>query len=51
MTPYDKYKSKEEWRIINKAVQELIDNGDIIGYFVKQLAENGNTSQKHEQSN
>ena len=53
MTLYDKYKSTEEWRIIDKSVQELIDNDDIklltpndyiIGYIVKQLVENGNTS-------
>ena len=55
MTPYDKYKSTEEWRIISKAVQDLIDNGDIkiltpneyvIGYLVKQLADNGFTLQE-----
>ena len=50
MTPYDIYKNTEEWRIINKAIEELIDNGDIklltpndyvIGYIVKLLVENG----------
>ena len=55
MTPYDKYKSTEEWRIIGKSVQELIDNDDIklltpndyvIGYIVKQLIDNGNTLQE-----
>ena len=55
MTPYDKYNSTEEWRIIGKSVQELIDNDDIklltpndyvIGYIVKQLVDNGNTLQE-----
>jgi hypothetical protein len=50
MTPYDIYKNTEEWRIINKAIQELIDNSDIklltpndyiIRYIVKLLVENG----------
>jgi hypothetical protein len=53
MTPYDKYKSTEEWRIIHKSVQELMDNNDIklltpndyvIGYIVKQLVEKEQTS-------
>ncbi len=48
MTPYDKYKSTEEWQIITKAIQELIENNDInlrtpndyiIGFIVKQLVD------------
>ena len=56
MTPYDKYKSTEEWRIIHQSLQELVDNDDIklltpndyvIGYIVKQLVENENTTTEH----
>ncbi len=54
MTPYDKYKNTEEWQIISKAVQELIENNDIksltpndyiIGFIVKQLIDKQNGSQ------
>jgi hypothetical protein len=54
MTPYDKFKDTEEWQIINKAVQELIENNDIkpltpndyiIGFIVKQLIDKQNVSQ------
>ena len=54
MTPYDKYKSSEEWQIISKAVQQLIKNNDIepltpndyiIGFIVKQLIDKQNVSQ------
>ena len=56
MTPYDKYKSTKEWRIIHQLQQELVDNDNIklltpndyvIGYIVKQLVENENTTTEH----
>ena len=56
MTPYDKYKSTEEWRIIHQSLQELVDNDNIklltpndyvIGYIVKQFVENENTTTEH----
>ena len=57
MTPYDKYKSTEECQIIHQLQQELVDNDNIklltpndyvIGYIVKQLVENENTTTEHE---
>ncbi len=46
---YQEYKISDEWRIIEKAINELIDNQDIevitlkdyvIGYISKQLIDN-----------
>ncbi len=55
-TPYDKYRTKPAWTVIEKALNELVDNQDIIfqtipdyviGYIVKKLEEakqNGSTN-------
>ncbi len=47
-TPYDKYKKKPIWTVIEKALNDLVENQDIIfqtvpdyviGYIVKKLEE------------
>ena len=47
-TPYDKYRTNPTWTVIEKALNELVDNQDIIfqtipdyviGYIVKKLEE------------
>ncbi len=46
--PYDAYEHLPAWKVLDKAMQELIDNGDveattarqhIVGYLTKQLAD------------
>ena len=48
MTIYDQYKNSQEWKIIENAINELIQNQDIqlttlpqyvIGYITKQVIE------------
>jgi hypothetical protein len=43
---YSEYKSSKEWKIIEKALKELVDNNDlvitthqdyVIGYIIKKL--------------
>lgn len=50
-TPYDRYKDTKEWIVIEKAIQQLIRNGDIqlttsidyiIGYIAEQLLDKQN---------
>jgi hypothetical protein len=45
-TPYDKFKDTEEWLLVERAIQDLIQNKDIhlathrdyvVGYITKQL--------------
>jgi hypothetical protein len=45
--PYDLYKETKEWKIVEKAIQDLVENNDIaettgrdyiVGYICKQLA-------------
>ena len=47
-TPYDEYKMNPAWSVVEKALDELVDNQDIvfqtvpdyvIGYIVKKLEE------------
>jgi pyrrolidone-carboxylate peptidase len=47
-TPYDKYKENPAWPVVEEALNELVDNQDIvfqtvpdyvIGYIVKKLEE------------
>ena len=47
-TPYDEYKTTPAWSVVEKALDELVDNQDIvfqtvpdyvIGYIVKKLEE------------
>ena len=47
-TPYDKYKENPAWTVIEKALNDLVENQDIIfqtvpdyviGYIVKKLEE------------
>jgi hypothetical protein len=46
-SPYDLYKETKEWKIVEKAIQDLVENNDIaettgrdyiVGYLCKQLA-------------
>jgi hypothetical protein len=45
--PYDVYKGAEVWRIVEKAIYDLVENGDIVeatrrdyivGYICKQIS-------------
>ena len=55
-TPYDKYKNTEEWNLIEKAIQELIENQDlqlttpieyVVGYITMNLLESNHNNLKH----
>jgi hypothetical protein len=48
--PYSKFEHTNVWRVLEQAVQELVDNNDIkeltnrtyiIGYLAKRLSEDG----------
>jgi hypothetical protein len=48
-TPYDAYRNTKEWILIQKVIQDLMDNQDIqlithqdyvVGYISKQLIDN-----------
>lgn len=48
-SPYDEYKKSSVWSIIEKAIDDLVDNQDlalttqknyVVGYIVKQLCAN-----------
>lgn len=51
---YESYKNTQEWQLIEKAIQDLMDNQDIqllterdyvVGYLTKQLTDNSPTEQ------
>ena len=48
-TPYEKYRNEKYWKIIDTAINELLENNDleikthpdyVIGYLTKALTEN-----------